>query len=196
MRNTAILLQQRPNPKIDSDTFSCQALAVPELRPGEIQVRNEFISLDPAMRPWVYDKPNYLPPVEIGAVMRAGAVGTVTASAHENYAEGDVVQGMFGAQSVYVGRPNGVTKVDTTIAPMEAYLGGLGGTGLAAYFGILKVGELRAGDNVLVSTAAGAVGHLVVQIAKLKGASVVGIAGGPDKCQTVIETFGAALASI
>ena len=164
---------------------------MPELRPGEIQVRNEFISLDPAMRPWVHDKPNYLPPVEIGAVMRAGAVGTVTASAHENYAEGDVVQGMFGAQSVYVGRPNGVTKVDTTIAPMEAYLGGLGGTGLAAYFGILKVGELRAGDNVLVSTAAGAVGHLGVQIAKLKGASVVGIAGGPDKCQTVIETFGA-----
>ncbi len=191
MRNKAILLRQRPSHDINSDTFTCQDLEVPDLKPGEIQVRNAFISLDPAMRPWVHDKPNYLPPVEIGAVMRAGAVGTVIASAQADYSEGDVVQGMFGAQSIYVGPPNGVTKVDTAIAPMEAYLGGLGGTGLAAYFGILKVGDLQPGDNVLVSTAAGAVGHVVVQIAKLKGASVVGIAGGPDKCRMVIEAFGA-----
>jgi len=191
MKNKAILLSQRPMHDIDDDTFSCEEREIPELSPNEIQVQNAFISLDPAMRPWVHDKPNYLPPVEIGAVMRAGAVGTVTASNHPDFNRGDVVQGMFGAQTVYVGVPMGVTKVDTSIAPMDAYLGGLGGTGLAAYFGILKVGELRAGDKVLVSTAAGAVGHVVVQIAKLKGASVVGIAGGPDKCRTVVEDFGA-----
>lgn len=191
MMNTAILLRQRPTGDIDDDTFACEAREIPALGANEIQVRNAFISLDPAMRPWVHDKPNYLPPVEIGAVMRAGAVGTVTASNDPHYALGDIVQGMFGAQTDYVGPATGVTKVDTSIAPMEAYLGGLGGTGLAAYFGILKVGELRPGDNVLVSTAAGAVGHVVVQIAKLKGASVIGIAGGPDKCRTVVETFGA-----
>jgi len=191
MKNKAIVLRQRPIHGIDDETFSCEMRNVPELGDDEIRVRVEYISLDPAMRPWVHDQPNYLPPVEIGAVMRAGAVGVVEASSHPDHEVGDCVQGMFGAQSVYVGPAVGLTKVDTTIAPIEAYLGGLGGTGLAAYFGILKVGELRPADKVLVSTAAGAVGHLVVQIAKLKGAQVVGIAGGPEKCRRVVETFGA-----
>lgn len=191
MKNKAILLRERPKHDINDDTFSCEEVEVPALKHGEIRVRNQFISLDPAMRPWVHDKPNYLPPVEIGAVMRAGGVGTVTTSTHPDFAVGDIVQGMVGAQSIYVGPPAGIAKVDTSVAPMEAYLGGLGGTGLAAYFGILKVGELRTGDHVLVSAAAGAVGHVVVQIAKLKGARVVGIAGGPEKCRTVVEDFGA-----
>lgn len=191
MTNTAIVLRERPKSDIDDQTFAIETREIPALGVGDIQVDIEYISLDPAMRPWVHDKPNYLPPVEIGAVMRAGAVGTITASNDKRLNPGDKVQGMFGAQSSYVGPGSIATKLDTTNAPIEDYLGGLGGTGLAAYFGLLKVGELRKGDCVLVSAAAGAVGHIVVQIAKLKGAYVVGIAGGPDKCKRVVDVLGA-----
>ena len=123
--------------------------------------------------------------------MRAGGAGIVAASRHDDFQVGEAVQGMFGAQSVYVGSAAVATKVDTSIAPLEAYLGGLGGTGLAAYFGILRVGELTPNDKVLISAAAGAVGHIAVQIAKLKGAYVVGIAGGAEKCRKVVDVFGA-----
>nr|WP_070959876.1 NADP-dependent oxidoreductase [Hyphomonas sp. Mor2] len=191
MRNRAVLLRQRPIAGIDDQTFELDTRDSPDLRDGDIRVEVKYISLDPAMRPWVHDKPNYLPPVEIGAVMRAGGAGIVTASKHDDFEVGDAVQGMFGAQSIYVGPAAVATKIDTSIAPMEAYLGGLGGTGLAAYFGLLKVGDLRKDDKVLISAAAGAVGHIAVQIAKLKGAYVVGIAGGEAKCRNVVETFGA-----
>jgi len=191
MKNTQIKLRQRPAREIDDNTFSIVHAETPELADGDIQVAAKFISIDPAMRPWIHDVANYLPPVEIGAVMRAGSVGEVIKSRNSGFRVGDFVHGTFGVQSVYTGPPINASVLDTTIAPIEDFLGGLGGTGLAAYFGLLKVGALAHGETVLLSAAGGAVGHVAVQIAKIKGARVVGIAGGTEKCRRVIEEFGA-----
>lgn len=191
MQNTQIILAKRPERKINDQTFDIRKVETPHLRDGDIQVAVEYLSIDPAMRPWIHDVANYLPPVAIGAVMRGGAVGKIIASSNPDYKVGDAVQGMFGVQSIYTGPATYANHVDASRAPTEWYLGGLGGTGLAAYFGLLRVGALKQGETVLVTAAAGAVGHLVVQIAKLKGAKVIGVAGGPEKCQRVVEMFGA-----
>jgi NADPH-dependent curcumin reductase CurA len=129
--------------------------------------------------------------VEIGAVMRAGAVGRVAASAHPGFAVGDDVYGTFGVQEYAVSDGRGVTKIDTSLAGPSTYLGALGATGLTAYFGLLDTGRLKEGDTVVVSGAAGAVGSVAGQIAKIKGAGrVIGIAGGPEKCRALTEEFG------
>jgi NADPH-dependent curcumin reductase CurA len=133
---------------------------------------------------------SYVPPVEIGAVMRAGAVGKVTASEHPGFAAGDDVYGVFGVQEHAVSDGRGVIKIDTSLAEPSVYLGALGMTGLTAYFGLLEVGKLTPGDTVVVSGAAGAVGSIAGQIAKAEGARVIGIAGGPEKCQALVRDFG------
>ncbi len=191
MKNTLVRLAKRPEAEIEEDTFEIEQTAARLPDDGEIQVAIEYISIDPTMRTWVADIESYVPPVAVGDVMRAGAVGDVTGSRHPEFKVGDKVHGMFGVQSIYTGPAERVTMLDTHVAPAQDYLGGLGGTGLAAYFGILKVGALAQGETVVVSAAAGAVGHLVVQIGKLKGARVVGIAGGTEKCRRVVEVFGA-----
>jgi NADPH-dependent curcumin reductase CurA len=142
------------------------------------------------MRGWMNAGASYVPPVEIGAVMRAGAVGRVTASAHPGFAVGDYVYGTFGVQEYAVSDGRGVIKIDTSLAGSSTYLGALGATGLTAYFGLLDTGRLKEGDTVVVSGAAGAVGSIAGQIAKIKGARVIGIAGGPDKCRALTEEFG------
>ncbi|GAC1331016.1 MAG: NADP-dependent oxidoreductase [Candidatus Dormibacteria bacterium] len=160
--------------------------------PGENQflVRNEYISLDPAMRGWMNDVRSYLPPVKLGEVMRAGAVGEVVRSNHPGFAAGDHVVGTFGVQEYAVSDGRGAMKVDTKLAPAEVWLGTLGLPGLTAYFGLLEVGAMKAGDTVVVSAAAGAVGSVVGQVAKIKGGRVVGIAGGPDKCDWIVSELG------
>jgi len=157
---------------------------------GEILVKILYISLDPAMRGWINEGRSYVPPVGIGEVMRAGAAGRVIESKNDKFAVGDHVVGAFGLQEYALSNGSGVTKVDTRIAPLPVYLGTLGMPGMTAYFGLLDIGQPKPGETVVVSAAAGAVGSVVGQIAKIKGCRVVGIAGGPQKCQYVVNELG------
>jgi NADPH-dependent curcumin reductase len=164
----------------------------PATEPGEgqFQVEVEYLSLDPAMRGWMNEARSYVPPVDLGEVMRAGAIGRVTGSRHPDYEVGDRVSGMFGVQRYAVSDGGGVRPVDTTLAPAPVHLGVLGMTGLTAYFGLLDVGRPQPGQTVVVSGAAGAVGSVVGQIARVKGCRVIGIAGGPEKCAWLIDELG------
>jgi NADPH-dependent curcumin reductase CurA len=157
---------------------------------GEVVVKVEYISLDPAMRGWMNDSRSYIPPVGIGEVMRAFAAGEVVASNDLDVAVGEHVTGLLGAQEYAVVSGKGVFKADTSLAPLPVYLGTLGMPGVTAYFGLLDIGRPQAGETVVVSGAAGAVGGLVGQIAKIKDCRVVGIAGGAPKCGHVVEELG------
>lgn len=160
--------------------------------PGENQllVKVLLISLDPAMRGWMNDVKSYIPPVKIGDVMRAMAIGQVMESKHSAFQAGEFVSGAFGIQEYALSDGRGVTQVPTDQAPLQVYLSTLGMTGLTAYFGLLDVGKPQPGNTVVISAAAGAVGSVVGQIAKLKGCRVVGIAGGEAKCKYLIDTLG------
>ena len=164
--------------------------SVPTPGEGEFVMRVEYISLDPAMRGWMNEGKSYVPPVGIGEVMRAGAVGEVIASNNAKFPLGTHAVGMFGVQEYALSNGKGVNPVDPKIAPLPLYLGALGMTGLTAYFGLLDVGRLKEGETVVVSAAAGAVGSLVGQIAKIKGCRVIGIAGGAEKCRMIVDEFG------
>ena len=162
----------------------------PQPGEGEFLVRIEYISLDPAMRGWMNEGKSYVPPVGIGEVMRAGAAGEVVASNHPGFPVGSKVSGLFGVQEYALSNGKGVQRVDTALAPLPTYLSVLGMTGMTAYFGLLDVGAAKEGDTVVVSGAAGAVGTVVGQIAKIKGCRVVGIAGGADKCRWLVDGLG------
>jgi len=162
----------------------------PEPSDARFRVQLEYLSLDPAMRGWMNEGRSYMPPVGIGEVMRAGGIGRVVDSRHEDYAVGEQVSGVFGVQRFSISDGTGVTKIDTTLAPAPVYLGVLGMTGLTAYFGLLDIGRPEPGQTVVVSGAAGAVGSVVGQIARIKGCRVVGITGGPEKCEWITEELG------
>ena len=157
---------------------------------GEVLVKVQYISLDPAMRGWMNEGKSYIPPVKLGEVMRAGAAGKVIASKNAAFAAGDYVTGWAGVQEYSLSDGNGLTKVDPRLAPLPVYLGTLGMPGMTAYFGLLDVGKPQSGNTVVVSGAAGAVGTVVGQIAKIKGCRVVGIAGGREKCDYVVNELG------
>ncbi|MGN6871057.1 MAG: NADP-dependent oxidoreductase [Solirubrobacteraceae bacterium] len=157
---------------------------------GEFQVELEYVSLDPAMRGWMNEARSYVPPVGIGEVMRAGAIGRITDSRHPDFEAGQCVTGMFGVQRYAISDGRAVRPVDTSLAPAPVHLGVLGMTGLTAYFGLLDLGRPEPGQTVVVSGAAGAVGSVVGQIARIKGCRTVGIAGGPEKCAWLIEELG------
>ncbi|MGA8233994.1 MAG: NADP-dependent oxidoreductase [Candidatus Acidiferrales bacterium] len=157
---------------------------------GELVVKILYISLDPAMRGWMNEGKSYIASVAIGEVMRALALGRVISSKNSKFAAGDHVYGVLGVQEYAVTNGNGLTKVDSAIAPLPVYLGALGVPGMTAYFGLLEVGQPQAGQTVVVSGAAGAVGTVVGQIAKIKGCHVVGIAGGAEKCNYVVRDLG------
>jgi NADPH-dependent curcumin reductase CurA len=188
--NRQVRLAARPSGRPQATDWELTEEAVPEPGPGEFVVAVSHLSVDPAMRGWMNAGASYIPPVEVGAVMRAGAVGRVTASEHPDFAVGDHVYGVFGVQEYASSDGRGVMKFDTALAGPATYLGALGVTGLTAYFGMLDTGRVKAGDTVVVSGAAGAVGSVAGQIAKIKGCRVIGIAGGPDKCRAVVEEFG------
>ena len=163
---------------------------VAELADGQFLVALEYLSLDPAMRGWMNEGRSYVPPVGIGEVMRAGGIGRVVESRHPDYAAGERVFGVFGVQRYAISDGGGVTRVDTSLAPAPVHLGVLGMTGLTAYFGLLDIGRPEPGQTVVVSGAAGAVGSVAGQIARIKGCRAIGIAGGPDKCAWLTEELG------
>lgn len=189
--NRQARLASRPEPgPFKRENFSIEDHAIPEPGDGEFRVKVAYVSMDPAMRGWVNAAKSYVPPVAIGEVMRAYAVGTVEASNHPAYQPGDAVQGLFGVQQYAISNGRRVVKVDPAKAPLARWVGGLGMPGWTAYFGLLDVGEPKAGDTVVVSAASGAVGSIVGQIAKIKGCRAVGIAGGPEKCRYVTDDLG------
>jgi NADPH-dependent curcumin reductase CurA len=157
---------------------------------GEFRVQVEYLSLDPAMRSWMNAGRSYVPPVEIGEVMRAAGIGRVIDSHHPDYQVGEHLYGVFGVQRYAVSDGRGVTRVDTTLAPAPVHLGVLGVSGLTAYFGLLDVGRPERGQTVVVSGAAGSVGSIVGQIARIKGCRTIGIAGGADKCRWLVDDLG------
>jgi len=191
VRNTQVCLASRPNGIPQAENFTLRQADVPPLREGQFLVRNDFLSVEPAMRGWVSAAANYSTPVAIGEVMRSFAAGEVIASRHPQFAVGEQVMGMLGWQEYAVADPAAVTrKVRENDLPLSLSLGVLGLNGLTAYFGLLDLGQPTPGDTVVVSTAAGAVGSAVGQIARLAGCRTVGIAGGPAKCQTCRDCFG------
>jgi len=188
--NKQLLLAKRPVGMPTEDTWTLESKDVPEIGEGELLIKNHYISLDPAMRGWMNDAKSYIPPVGIGEVMRAGSIGEVVASNNEKFEIGDAVTGWGGVQQYTKTNGDGYYKVDTSLAPMPTYIGALGMPGMTAYFGILEVGKIKEGDIVVVSGAAGAVGSIVGQIAKIKGCTVIGIAGGADKCAYLKDELG------
>jgi NADPH-dependent curcumin reductase CurA len=191
-RNRRFLLRERPAGHIGPDTFELSEEVVPEIGDGEALVRVDWISLDPTNRAWINDTPTYLPPVGIGEVMRAGGLGEVVASKNSNYPVGQTVQGLVGWQE-YAVASDAMFLLPVNVAEgvsPSAYLGALGTTGLTAWLGIRDIGKPQPGETVVVSAAAGAVGSVAGQLAKLSGARVVGIAGGPEKCTLLTDQLG------
>ena len=189
--NRQVVLASRPDGIPRAEHFRIHEARRPEPGPGEFLVRNLYLSADPAMRGWVSAVANYSEPVAVGGVMRAIAVGEVTESRHPEYAAGEIVCGLFGWREFAVSDGADVWfRHDPDDAPVTTALGVLGINGLTAYFGLLDVGRPRPGDTVVVSTAAGAVGSAVGQIAKLHDCRTVGIAGGAEKVRLCREEFG------
>ena len=188
--NRQVRLAARPTGMPTRENWSFTQEAVGEPGEGELLVKVSHISLDPAMRGWMNEGRSYIRPVAIGEVMRAGGAGRVVASRNPAFREGDEVAGSFGVQEYAISDGKGVRKVDTRRVPLTTYLGTLGMPGMTAYFGLLDIGKPRAGETVVVSGAAGAVGAVVGQIAKIKGCRAVGIAGGAQKCDYLTGTLG------
>jgi NADPH-dependent curcumin reductase CurA len=189
-RNRQVILKSRPADIPQADNFEIIESDVPELRDGQILVHNIYLSVEPAMRGWVSTVANYSEPVRIGDVMRSSAAGEVLQSAHPDFKPGDKVMGRFGWQEFAVVEPAAVTqRIKEDDLPLSLSLGVTGLNGITAYFGLLDVGQPRPGETVVVSTAAGAVGSAVGQIAKLSGCRTIGIAGGPAKVAQCRELF-------
>jgi NADPH-dependent curcumin reductase len=188
--NHRFTLAARPVGTPKRSDWNYAAEPIPDLADGQLLIKILYVSLDPAMRGWMNEGKSYVPPIGIGEVMRAGALGRVVSSKNPAFAIGDHVYGALGVQQFAVSAGKGLTKVDPKLAPLPVYLGTLGMPGMTAYFGLLDIGKPKEGDTVVVSGAAGAVGMVVGQIAKIKGCRVVGIAGGQDKCQYVVRDLG------
>jgi NADPH-dependent curcumin reductase len=188
--NRQFRLEARPVGLPNRSDWTITEEPVPNPGDGEFLVKILYISLDPAMRGWMSEGRSYITPVGIGEVMRAGAVGRVIASKHSSFTVGNYVYGSLGVQESAVSKGDGVTKVDPSLAPLPVFLGTLGLPGMTAYFGLLDIGKPQSGQTVVVSGAAGAVGMVVGQIARIHGCRVVGIAGGAEKCRYLVAELG------
>jgi NADPH-dependent curcumin reductase CurA len=190
-KNHRFTLAARPTGLPRPTDFAFDEEVVRELGDGELLVQLQYISLDPAMRGWMNEGKSYIRPIAIGEVMRAGAIGRVIESKHPGFAVGTHVAGAFGLQEYAISSGEGIAPIDPRLSPalvaLPVMLSTLGVPGLTAYFGLLDIGKPVAGNTVVVSGAAGAVGSVVGQIAKIHGCRAVGIAGGPDKCRYLTE---------
>jgi hypothetical protein len=188
--NRQVRLKSRPADIPQAEHFEIVNSPVPDLGDNEVLVRNIYLSVEPAMRGWVSDVANYSEPIPLGTVMRALAVGRVEASRHSDFKPGEYVTGMFGWQDYAAVEMKVIQrKVTETDLPISTSLGVLGLNGLTAYFGLQEIGQPKTGETVVVSTAAGAVGSCVGQIAKIKGCRTVGITGGPEKARICRDEF-------
>ncbi len=190
MTPTQIRMSDYPGTRPPREVWKTTHDPLRGLEDGDIAVRLEWISVDPGMRGWITNKRSYMPPVKPGGVMRAFGVGEVIETCSERFSVGDYITGFTGVRTHGVFRGRDVRKIDTSIAPAHSYLSGLGMTGYTAYFGMTDIGKPREGETVVVSAASGAVGSVAAQIAKSKGARVIGIAGGPEKCRYLTEGLG------
>ncbi len=190
LTNHQLRLIARPTGAPSAEHFEAteEPARVPE--DGELLLETVYASIDPAMRVWMNEDPGYVPPIPLGAVMRGGGIARVLQSRDEAFEVGDVVAARPGWQSHPTLPASEATKLDLGLGTIEDWAGPIGTTGLTAYFGIREVGAIQPGETVLVSGAAGAVGQMVGQIAKIEGCTVVGIAGGPEKCARLTEDLG------
>jgi NADPH-dependent curcumin reductase CurA len=192
MTNRQILLVSRPDGEPTLANFRLIETPIPELKDGQVLVKNLYLSLDPYMRGRMDDKRSYAPPQKLNEVMIGGTVGEVVASKHPNYVVGDAVTGMGGWQehTIFDGNTPALRKIDASRIPITAFLGVIGMPGVTAWYGLNKVCEAQPGQTITVSAASGAVGSVVGQLAKAKGCRAVGFAGGPEKCRYVVEELG------
>ncbi|MCM3111728.1 NADP-dependent oxidoreductase [Lederbergia lenta] len=190
MNNKQIILAKRPEGMPDSDTFSFIDKEIPSIDNGEVLIHTLYVSVDPYMRGRMADVKSYVPPFPVGEVLEGGVIGEINESKSPHFKKGDFVLGSLGWELYSVANEKAVRKIDPSVAPITTYLGVLGMTGLTAYFGLLDIGKPQAGETVVVSGAAGAVGSIVGQIAKIQGARVVGIAGTDEKVQLLKEKLG------
>lgn len=191
--NRRFLLIRRPSGAPVAEDFQLETVSMPELSNGQFLIRNHYASLDPAMRGWMDDAPSYMPPIPLGSPVRASTVGVVVESKADGFPVGQWVSGLNAIEEYSVGMAGGFSQpVDVNLVPSPTnFLSVLGAVGMTAYFGYIEVCKPAPGDVVLVTGAAGAVGSLVGQIAKIKGASkVIGIAGGPEKCARLVDRYG------
>lgn len=191
VKNRQFRLASRPVGDITASNFEYREEPIPQPSNGEVLVRTIYLSLDPTNRIWMSDRPQYMPPVEIGQVMRGVVIGVVEESKNPDFQKGDLVSGVLGWQDYALALGNtglGITKLPHPLpCPLSAFVGPLGATGFTAYFGLLDIGQPKSGETIVVSAAAGAVGSVVGQIAKIKGCRVVGITGSNEKCRWLIE---------
>ena len=184
IENRKWILKERPKGLVKDSDFELVTEVLPKINEGEILLENLYLSFDPTQRGWLNDVPGYLPPVQIGEVIRSGGIGKVIDSNNPEYKTGDLTFGLIGWQTHCLTKPNEDDRfrVVPDLLPIPTMLNVMGSTGITAYYGLIELGKPKSGETVLVSGAAGATGSVVVQIAKLKGCNVIGIAGGKEKC--------------
>ncbi len=190
--NRRFLLRRRPQGEPVPEDFELVTEALPELAEGQFLIRNHYASLDPAMRGWMDDADSYMPPIPLGAPVRASTIGVVEASKAEGFPPGQWIMGLNAIEDYSIGTVGGFTQpIDPGLVPsVTNYLSLFGAVGMTAYFGLFEVCEPKPGDTVLVSGAAGAVGSIVGQLAKIHGCKTIGIAGGAEKCRRLTERYG------
>jgi NADPH-dependent curcumin reductase CurA len=188
--NRQVLLRRRPTGAVAPGDTEIVTTPAPEPAEGEALLRTTYVGIDAAVRTWLNDQPGYLPPVQLGEVIRAAGIGEVVASRCDAYAVGDIVTTLTGFQEYVIIRDDLFSTPMPGLTDQLAIMSVYGPTGATAYFGMVDIGKPQAGETVVVSAAAGATGSIAGQIAKVHGARVVGIAGGPEKCRAVVEDFG------
>jgi NADPH-dependent curcumin reductase CurA len=190
MKNKQIVLAKRPRGVVEEDDFRIVETEVPALADGQVLTRVHYLSLDPYMRGRMEESKSYAAPQALGEVMIGGTVAEVIESKNARFSPGDFVVGMAGWQQYQVSDGAGLRKIDVSVIPPSAYLGSVGMPGVTAWYGLTQIGRPQSGETVVVTAAAGAVGSVVGQLAKLRGCRAVGVAGGKAKCQLVMDEFG------